>query len=188
MISLASMVDDNQEREFMCKLYQSNERLMYSIALRYTSNQYDCEDVVQDTVEKLCKKVQKLQSLPSYALQAYIVYTVRNTAINFQKHQAVLIKHTGAFQEDTLPLSDTPDILIEKIDDLKEIHARLSKVWDRLSDHDKMLLYNKYVFEQTTEELAKSFQCSNACIRMRLSRAKRKAVALLVEDREYDQT
>ena len=73
----------------MQEVYQQNERLMYAIALKYASNTQDCEDIVHDTVEKLCKNIAKIKGLPNSALRAYVVYAVRNTAI-FNNYQVMI--------------------------------------------------------------------------------------------------
>ena len=181
MIIISTMIDDENDREFMKKVYEANRRLMYSVALRYTSSEYDCEDIVHDTVEKLCKNVSKLKSLPAYALQAYISYSVRNTAINFQKHQAVLKRHVVEYSEDNNSTQEAPDVRLERIDELKRKQASLMKIWDKLSERDRDILYRKYVFDQTTEELAELYNCSRDSVRMRLSRAKRRALVLMEE-------
>ena len=84
MLIFATMINDVDDRAFMQEVYQQNERLMYAIALKYASNTQDCEDIVHDTVEKLCKNIAKIKGLPNSALRAYVVYAVRNTAINFK--------------------------------------------------------------------------------------------------------
>lgn len=180
------MIDDENDREFMKKVYEAHRRLMYAVALRYTSSEHDCEDIVHDTVEKLCKNVSKLKTLPGYALQAYISYSVRNTAINFQKHQAVLKRHAVEFSEKEDSEQEPPDVRLERIEDLKKKQASLMRVWDKLSEKDQDILYRKYVFEQTTEELAELYNCSRDSIRMRLSRAKRRALVLMEEGSNND--
>ena len=85
MLIFATMINDVDDRAFMQEVYQQNERLMYAIALKYASNTQDCEDIVHDTVERLCKNIIKIKGLPNSALRAYVVYAVRNTAINFRK-------------------------------------------------------------------------------------------------------
>lgn len=46
----------------------------------------------------------------------------------------------------------------------------------------------KYVLGQSDEELAEIFQCRKDNIRMKLTRAKRKAIALMKEDDNSDKT
>ena len=77
MLIFATMINDVDDRAFMQEVYQQNERLMYAIALKYASNTQDCEDIVHDTVEKLCKNIAKIKGLPNSALRAYVVYADR---------------------------------------------------------------------------------------------------------------
>ena len=189
MLIFATMINDVDDRAFMQEVYQQNERLMYAIALKYASNTQDCEDIVHDTVEKLCKNIAKIKELPNSALRAYVVYAVRNTAINFRKHQATINRHIQQLSDDDLSNEyDQPESIIERIEDLKEKRTSLTKVWMQLTDAEQELLYRKYVLEQTTEELAGIFQCSRDSIRMRLSRVRRKSLRLMKGDGTDDET
>ena len=189
MLIFATMINDVDYRAFMQEVYQQNERLMYAIALKYASNTQDCEDIVHDTVEKLCKNIAKIKELPNSALRAYVVYAVRNTAINFRKHQATINRHIQQLSDDDLSSEyDQPESIIERIEDLQEKRTSLTKVWMQLTDAEQELLYRKYVLEQTTEELAGIFQCSRDSIRMRLSRVRRKSLRLMKGDGTNDET
>lgn len=189
MLIFATMINDVDDRAFMQEVYQQNERLMYAIALKYASNTQDCEDIVHDTVEKLCKNIAKIKGLPNSALRAYVVYTVRNTAINFRKHQSTINRHIQQLSgDDSNSEYDQPESIIERIEDLQEKRTRLTKVWTQLTDAEQELLYRKYVLDQTTEELAGIFQCSRDSIRMRLSRARRKSLRLMKGEGTNDET
>lgn len=189
MLIFATMINDVDDRAFMQEVYQQNERLMYAIALKYASNTQDCEDIVHDTVERLCKNIIKIKGLRNSALRAYVVYAVRNTAINFRKHQATINRHIQQLSDDDLSNEyDQPESIIERIEDLKEKRTSLTKVWMQLTDAEQELLYRKYVLEQTTEELAGIFQCSRDSIRMRLSRVRRKSLRLMKGDGTNDET
>ena len=189
MLIFTTMINDVDDRAFMQEVYQQNERLMYAIALKYASNTQDCEDIVHDTVEKLCKNIAKIKELPNSALRAYVVYAVRNTAINFRKHQSTINRHIQQLSgDDSNSEYDQPESIIERIEDLQEKRTRLAKVWTQLTDAEQELLYRKYVLEQTTEELAGIFQCSRDSIRMRLSRVRRKSLRLMKGDGTNDET
>lgn len=189
MLIFTTMINDVDDRAFMQEVYQQNERLMYAIALKYASNTQDCEDIVHDTVEKLCKNIAKIKELPNSALRAYVVYAVRNTAINFRKHQSTINRHIQQLSgDDSNSEYDQPESIIERIEDLQEKRTRLTKVWMQLTDAEQELLYRKYVLEQTTEELAEIFQCSRDSIRMRLSRARRKSLRLMKGEGTNDET
>ena len=189
MLIFTTMINDVDDRAFMQEVYQQNERLMYAIALKYASNTQDCEDIVHDTVEKLCKNIAKIKELPNSALRAYVVYAVRNTAINFRKHQSTINRHIQQLSgDDSSSEYDQPESIIERIEDLQEKRTSLTKVWMQLTDAEQELLYRKYVLEQTTEELAGIFQCSRDSIRMRLSRVRRKSLRLMKGDGTNDET
>ncbi len=189
MLIFTTMINDVDDRAFMQEVYQQNERLMYAIALKYASNTQDCEDIVHDTVEKLCKNIAKIKELPNSALRAYVVYAVRNTAINFRKHQSTINRHIQQLSgDDSNSEYDQPESIIERIEDLQEKRTRLTKVWTQLTDAEQELLYRKYVLDQTTEELSGIFQCSRDSIRMRLSRARRKSLRLMKGEGTNDET
>ena len=189
MLIFATMINDVDDRAFMQEVYQQNERLMYAIALKYASNTQDCEDIVHDTVEKLCKNIAKIKELPNSALRAYVVYAVRNTAINFRKHQSTINRHIQQLSgDDSNSEYDQPESIIERIEDLQEKRTSLTKVWMQLTDAEQELLYRKYVLDQTTEELSGIFQCSRDSIRMRLSRARRKSLRLMKGEGTNDET
>ncbi len=189
MLIFTTMINDVDDRAFMQEVYQQNERLMYAIALKYASNTQDCEDIVHDTVEKLCKNIAKIKELPNSALRAYVVYAVRNTAINFRKHQATINLHIQQLSgDDSNSEYDQPESIIERIEYLQEKRTSLTKVWMQLTDAEQELLYRKYVLDQTTEELSGIFQCSRDSIRMRLSRARRKSLRLMKGEGTNDET
>ena len=165
MIVFTVPEDNKAGLAFMTDLYRRYSRLMYTTARRCVSSGQDCEDIVQDAVESLCKKLHTLMDLPAPALPVYIVYTVKNQAKNFIRHQAVVQKHIVEWNG-----------------------GCLYAVWPRLPEQDQELLYRKYVLGQSNEELAEIFQCRKDNIRVRLTRAKRKAILLMEGDDNHEKT
>lgn len=188
MIAFTVPEDDRAGLAFMTDLYQRYSRLMYATALRYVPGGQDCEDVVQDAVESLCKKTHTLMDLPTHALPVYITYTVKNRATNFIRHRAVVQKHIVEWDGSNLDGCQSPIPSPETLMELKEDSARLYAVWSYLPEQDRELLYRKYVLGQSNEELAEIFQRRRDNIRMRLTRAKRKVIALMKGDDRSDKT
>ena len=183
MILIATMIDDVNDREFMYGVYENNKLLMIAIARRYSDNEHDCEDIVHDTVERLCGKVKKLRGFSEYTLKAYIAHSVRNVALNHQRHQAVIARHAEDFAEESYE-PETPYTKLERIEDLDEARAKLVAVWDKLPESDRDILYRKYVFEEDYAEIAKELGCAIENVRMRLSRARRRALKLIEDGAE----
>ena len=169
--------NDRDSMAFMRELYRRYSRLMFAEALRRVSNRQDCEDIVQDAVESLCQKVGVLRTLPEQALPAYIVYTVKNKSLNFLRHQAVVDKHAADLEDEGELESSSPSP--EELAVLREQTEGLHKVWPLLPEEDRELLYRKYILGQDNEELAEIFHCRKDSVRMRLTRARRRAVSLM---------
>ena len=181
-----SSVHEGNGKTFMKDLYKKYSRLMYATALSMIPNCQDCEDIVQDAVESLCKKVHTLMGLPAPALPVYIVYTVKNRASNFKRHQTVKDKHVVAMANTSLEQIEAPDPLPETRMELEEQVDALYRVWPQLPEQDRDLLYRKYALRQSNEELAEFLHCKPDSVRMRLTRVKRKAAALMKGDGRND--
>ncbi len=183
MIVFKVPTGDTNGKAFMKDLYQTYSRLMYATVLRMIPDCQDCEDIVQDAVESLCKKVHTLMGLPAPALTVYIVYTVKN---NFKRRQTVVDRHIIPMANPSLERLEAPDPPPETKLELEERVNALYKAWSQLPEQDRELLYRKYVLRQDNEELAEFLRCKPDSVRMRLTRAKRKAAALMKGDGSHD--
>ena len=182
MLPILLTLADESDRDFFRELYLRYHRLMFATVRRSINDPRDCEDVVQDALEKLAGKVDKLRELSGCALAAYIVFTVRNTAINLQKHRAVVEKHGFSFSADQFDGYQADDPTPEELAELREKKASLVTVWPRIPERDRDLLYRKYVLEETDQEIADALDCKKASVRMSLTRARRRAFELMKED------
>ena len=176
---IISNLEDPKEREFMARLYEENEGLFFATALKYVSTHYDAEEIVQDSLVKLIKKVSTLQRLERCTLVAYVVYTVRNTAINRLRKQSKERDRRVNFdeldQEYSLPLT-LDELLI-----LAENHRELVALWRELPEVDRLLLDGKYFLELSDAELARQVGCKANSVRMKLTRARRTAMKAIAD-------
>ena len=170
-------------RGFLERLYHQYNRLMFYVAHQYFSKHQDCEDVVQDAVVQLCKKVDLLKKLPQYALPAYVNCTTKHMAIDHLRHQSIVDKHEEISTDDYMEAEISSPFDYAELAELKN---DLRDVWERLPQQDQELLYRKYVFGEDNTELAEIFHCKVETIRMRLSRARKRAVDLIKEAKIYD--
>ena len=176
---IISNLEDPKEREFMARLYEENEGLFFATALKYVSTHYDAEEIVQDSLVKLIKKVNTLQRLERCTLVAYVVYTVRNTAINRLRKQSKERDRKVDFdeldQEYLLPLT-LDELLI-----LAENRRELVALWHELPEVDRLLLDGKYFLELSDAELAQQVGCKTNSVRMKLTRARRTAMKAIAD-------
>ena len=168
-----------EERVFFTELYQRYKRLIYSVAKHYAASETEAEDIMQDAVERLLKRVPKLMDLPGCTLPTYLVYTVRSTAVNYKKHQNVVEKHMQSIAPEDEDTYEDPGESPQEILEREERQRQFAAIWDQIPREDAELLYRKYVLRQSDAMLAGIYHCKKESIRMKLTRAKRKAIALM---------
>jgi len=82
MIQLIISGEVSEEYVFFTDLYQRYQRLMYSVAKRYAASENEAEDIMQDAVERLLKRIPKLMELPGCTLPTFILLEVPQSISN----------------------------------------------------------------------------------------------------------
>lgn len=170
----------SSDREFMFKLYFEFERLLFQTARKYVPNPEMAEDIVQESLVKLHEKVGVMRSLNHVALAAYIRSTVRNTSINVLKSVGHEKEYLVNRQSDFVEIVDS-QFNLDTIMELSRYRELLSKIWPQLSNEDQILLEGKYILGYNDYELAKEIGCKPGSIRMKLTRARRRALMIIKE-------
>ena len=167
------------DKDFMVMLYTDFEKLFFYTAYKYTSNREMAEDIVLESLVNLHQKIETIRPMDHAVLAAYVRTTVRNTAIN-------IIKAHG--YEKDLRLEDniktTSEMQGASLDDLLSLtryRDLLKKIWPLLSEEERFLLEGKYVLGYKDNELAIKAGCKASSIRMKLTRARRHALTIIVE-------
>jgi RNA polymerase sigma-70 factor (ECF subfamily) len=173
-------IDDPSDRDFMLWLYCEFERLMFSVAKKYVSTPEDREDIVQDALIRLMKKIPELRAMERCVLASYIVSVIRNASINFLKREDLKESRCVPLTEEAVQDVYTEDDLYLLVYQ-KDL---LSAIWDRLPEADRHLLEGRYVLGFSDEELAHQFRCKPGSIRMKVTRARRRVFALLTQNGE----
>lgn len=164
------------DKTFMYELYLRYERVMLYTAFKYVQDKKTAEDILQTALERLIYKRNKLRKMEEPALNAYVVGTVRNVALNYLSREKV---EMGLFDRDSADekTEDIPDPL-PGLDEHAISSERLEicrKGLESLPEAERRVLWAKYILELTDEEIAKEFGCKPSSIRMMLTRAKRLA-------------
>lgn len=182
MIAIINTVlQDPDDRRFILDIYEKYKNMMFSTARKYIASQNDVEDIVQESLIRLMNKVGTLRPLECCTLAAYIVSTVRNTAIN----------HLKLFATEKKVFVDVKDLDLTSIpferktlDEgliFDERRNSLATIWPELSAAEQLLLSGKYILGYTDQELAGFLGCRKESVRMKLTRARRHALSLLIE-------
>jgi len=182
MLWLIESLENPDDRKFIDDLYGSFKWLMFKTARRYVSTLPDQEDIVHDAIERLIRRADTLRERPRCVLPRYVVYTVRSAAVD-------LLRRRKRWEARVVPLDEDMSVWTmasgnEPLDAVliaEELRARLWEIWPRLPEEDQLLLEGKYVWELSDRELAEDVGCKPDSIRMKLTRARRRAYRYITE-------
>lgn len=168
----------SSDEEFILWLYQEFYRLMFFIAQKYVSDQTWQEEIVQESLRKLIEKTDRIRHFQRPILASYIVSTVRNTSIDLLK----------SLKEEENRIVNLDDLLTQEFSEsraleegliLQEEIEQFKKIWKELDTETRMVLEGKYILEYNSEKLSQLLKCKPNSVRMRLTRARRKALELM---------
>ena len=182
MLLALQIIEDLDDKQFVEDLYLKNQRLLYSTAQKYCFYPEHLDDIIQESFLRMIPKISTIRHLEPPAQISYLLTTIRNTAINYMSREA--------FWQQIISLDN--DLASENIasdssiDDHVSSTDMLSEIWKDLPFQDQVLLESKYILGYTNEELARQFKCKPDSMRMRLSRARKRALRLLQKKEEKE--
>lgn len=168
------------DREFILWLYNEFKALMLATVRRYVQSPEDQEDILQESVVKLMGKAALLRGKERRVLASYVVFTVGNTAKKHLRRANLERARMDELSEDADYPSDLPPL--DELMALRERDVRLEDILGRLSEDDRTLLVGKYILGLTDEELGAELNCKADSVRMKLTRARRRALKQMKED------
>lgn len=176
---MISMVIENaDDQTFICRLYEEYEQLMFWTAAKYLNNIEDRKDAVQDAIIALIRNLETIKRLKDSYLRTYIVYIVESRSINLVKRKNIELR---LFDDlDSVPVGTSVDMIEDSLLQMTMRHT-ISDIWTKLSTQDKILLESKYILGYNDNEIGEMLGCKASSVRMYLTRARRKAMELILE-------
>lgn len=162
-------IENDDDREFMIRLYKDHRPLLYSMIYPIVKNTDDTEDLIQDIVVKLIDILDFLKGFDHNTLVSYLAEMGKHYAINFvgkasRRKNVSIIDYD--YWEDTSVNID--EILIDRMW-IDNLHL----VWPTLREETQRILVMKCFLNMPDEEIAKVFHIKTNSVRMRLTRARR---------------
>ncbi|MDO4174059.1 MAG: sigma-70 family RNA polymerase sigma factor [Eubacteriales bacterium] len=171
--------EDPDDKEYMVWIYEEFQHLMFYTAKKYVHDQTACEDIVQECIVKLMQKIDIIRGKERCILTGYIVSIIRNDSINYLKRESIRQKHTIGLDEKTMDDIPVPALSMDELLLAKEKSSFLSIALKQLPEMERLILEGKYILEYSDEELAEQLGCKASSIRMKLTRARRRALFIL---------
>lgn len=171
-LAIASLQNE-EERAFMAKLYSDHKKLMYAKAFSIVRDHAQAEDVVGEACIALIDKISLIRAMSGYTLRAYVVSTIRNTAINFVVRRDRQSRY--AFLDDGDALGGVRSSGPEVLDTLvrREQIDAMKRAILRLPEHERTAITMKYLDQMSDREIADTLGIGPDSVRSCLMRARR---------------
>lgn len=181
MLFFLSLIEDEEDAAFMEGLYQAHYRLMYYQALRVLRNPQDAEDAVSSAVIRLIKKTGVLRTLPSNKQEAYLVITVKHTAINLYNQRKARMERTGGQPLETLE-EDRRLGPEARVADLEGVE-RVKEAIRGLPPREREALMMRYFQRLSDREIAETMGIREVSARALMYRGRKRLQEKLLEGR-----
>lgn len=176
-------IENSSDRNYIEKLYIEYHRMMYWQAHKVTCSSQDLDDIVNDACIVLIRKISLLRTLDCNILRAYIISTVRNTALNYLRKQRNAQSENGEeLIANFLSAEPDPDANLLREATINELMAGIEK----LPELDQDVLRMKYIDDLSDKEIGAILGMKHETVRSRLTRARQRAYRIMKGDLSDD--
>ena len=177
MLFYLSLVQTDQDKQKIQRVYEQYYGLMMYIAGRYCPQRSDAEDVVHDAIVKIIRHIDCVDVSNETRTKAFCVTVVKHTALDRLKAKENHVISMEDFQE--VP-AQANDFAIDK-----DTYADLVRAIRALGDPYRIVLTLKYVNDMTDKEIAALLGISEKTVSVRLTRGRQKLRKELEEADNY---
>lgn len=173
------MIEDENDRAFIERLYLDNRFLMFKKAFEIVRSPFVAEDIVSDVCTLMVEKITYLRKIDVCKRRACLVIFVRNKAIDYMRRQKVEKKYMVGNEwelENAASEGEIDDDIIRTA----EVEC-LNLALDLLDERNRNLLEMKYWRKQSDVEIAERMEIKESSVRQYLTNARRKLKRIMEE-------
>ncbi len=159
------------DKKAMTELYMRYYMVVFNKCLAFTKNTEDASDLTHDIMLRVMEKIQSFNGASKFSTWLYSI--TFNYCIDQKR------KGKGRFLESLDGLMDVPDFSIDENDAVQAgelTHNYAAKVLSEINRDDHQLLMMKYLSNNSILDLQKMYALSASAVKMRLMRARERAV------------
>lgn len=160
-----TLIDSEDDKNKFEQLYRTYKQDMYKIAYNILKNNADAEDAVHQAFLSIANHFEKVLTIPSQEIKAYIVIIIRNTSINIYNKNKRNADHTIEMDDKDIPIEVN---VLEQYE-----YEFLKNAIKELPQMYKDIIYLYYLEEFTTKGISKMLDISVDTVYKRLERAKK---------------
>jgi len=153
------------------QLFEENKNGIFSLALRYTKNAEDAEDIVQETFIKVYNSLHNFHTQDKTKFSSWLYRISINCSIDhLRKHKKMKEKHS--INQDVQNISSNNEncnpVYINR---LKEVREKIDLILNQVSFKQRMIFTLRHYQHLTTQEIAEYMNCSQGSVKKQLFRA-----------------
>jgi RNA polymerase sigma-70 factor (ECF subfamily) len=147
-------------------------KFLYNMALRYTGNRYDAEDLVQETFYIGFKKFYQLREERKF--KSWLFAILRNTYLKDRRQEGKFLKSEYEDGSDYIRMLEnaTEHIDVERAYEQKIESEQIQELIDELPEKQKTPLLLYYVSGMSYQEISETLKVPMGTVMSRLSRGK----------------
>jgi RNA polymerase sigma-70 factor (ECF subfamily) len=172
---IIEIIQKDKKKDLFSELFDRYSKKVYHTCLSMVNSQEIAEDLAHDIFLKVFVSLQKYDGKASFSTWLYRISS--NFCIDYiRKHKRRSEKiEDYTYELETNTEEDNERELLSSKTEL------LRKILDELEPEDKMALLMKYQEDMSIKQISQVFEISQSAVKMRLKRAKAKAVKLKTE-------
>ena len=159
------------------KLYEIYEQPMYRIAYAFLHNREMAEDAVSEAFVRIIGKINRLGDAESPKTKSYIVKVIKSTSIGIYRRNKRKYMYEQPIDDNIMQLSDPLTDVEDKI-----IAGSTGEIMNGLEETDRTIVMFRCRYEMPYKEIAQRTSMSDAAVRKRFERAKRRIIKLRGEN------
>jgi len=175
---LLMLIIDEKKRDKLEIVYDNYKRDMYTMAFYILKDSELAKDVVQDTMLKICTKLDIFTTKHNNKERSYILQTVKNICIDYyRKKKEYLHQDYEEIKDNILSQDIHLDEQMIRMDMAKEIEEYLKTLHPPYAE----VIMLRYYHGLLTHEIANLLDIKEVNVRVRLSRALNALKSVIVE-------
>lgn len=183
MFAIIDAIENNLEHEFITQIYLKYYKKMRAKAFFIVHDELEADEIVQESFIKLIEHVKELMMFDPIKVPAYVMVTVKNVSLHHWHNIKNEQEYKAPVSDDEFDrlLADEKGIPEEIYIHEEELQA-LADTLKKLPEKDRLVLESKYILSLSDKEIAEQLNISTPSVRSYLTRARRKAYAIMKED------
>lgn len=170
MSAIVLSAEQMEEQPLLAQLVERHGALLLHLA-RQQAGPEGARELVQHTLAWLAERQKDWAGLEDAPLAAYLAAAMEQQRAALgrraQAEQSWLVRPTEQLAQ--------PGPSLEEQAILSQQKQALAKIWPRLPRQDRLVLEAKYILQLSDREIARQLGIQPASVRMRLTRARRRA-------------